>query len=233
METDRLYRLGERDFPRMVEILTQCFAKDPLYCHLIPDPEVRSRALPELFSCDIGQMMSDCQIYADSPDINGLIIVDDESEPYNPLEYYANEAFYSLKADAYLIWEDLSLKTLFNFLRGGPYLDSRWTDRLEQDQRLHIIYLAVTPDHQGEGLARKLLSAVLEYADQKGLLTSLETHNVRNVSFYEQYGFQLFDTVCTDGELKQYCMIRPAAGKTLADHLSPEVLEQVAPGMEL
>lgn len=200
---------GGAGFPPYGRDFDPVLCQGPLVLPSDPGPGSTQPALPELFSCDIGQMMSDCQIYADSPDINGLIIVDDESEPYNPLEYYANEAFYSLKADAYLIREDLSLKTLFNFLRGGPYLDSRWTDRLEQDQRLHIIYLAVTPDHQGEGLARKLLSAVLEYADQKGLLTSLETHNVRNVSFYEQYGFQLFDTVCTDGELKQYCMIRP------------------------
>ena len=52
MESDRLYRVRREDLTRLEELLTQCFAKDPLYCKLIPDEKTRKRLLPELFQCD-------------------------------------------------------------------------------------------------------------------------------------------------------------------------------------
>ncbi len=49
MESQSLYRVQKEDLPKVEELLTQCFARDPLYCKLIPDEETRSRLLPELF----------------------------------------------------------------------------------------------------------------------------------------------------------------------------------------
>ena len=55
MESRTLYRVQKEDLPKMEELLTQCFARDPLYCKLIPDEETRKRLLPELFKCDLSE----------------------------------------------------------------------------------------------------------------------------------------------------------------------------------
>ena len=118
MESQKLYRVRKEDFPKLEELLTQCFLSDPLYCKLIPDRETRIRLMPELFECDLEEFFETCEIYSDSQDMNALLVVSDESEPYNPFTYYLTEAWARIRTDVYLIKEDPSLKTLWNFVQG-------------------------------------------------------------------------------------------------------------------
>ena len=55
MTTDKLYRVRREDLPKLEELLNKCFAQDPLYQTLIPDPEIRKRLMPELFKCDMDE----------------------------------------------------------------------------------------------------------------------------------------------------------------------------------
>ena len=175
---------------------------------LIPQADKRKNLLPELFRSDLDELFENCEIYADSPDLNGIIIVSDETEPYNPLKYYAVELYYALKSGVYLIRDDHSLRTFWNFIRGKDYLNSVWTNNLHTDRRMHIVYFAVRPAMRGRGVATKLMHAVQQYADQRKLMVSLETHNEKNVRMYEHYGFRLFEVVQKHFALKQYCMVR-------------------------
>ena len=208
MESDRLYRVQKDDVEKLKKLLTECFVGDPLYCRLIPDGETRRRLLPELFECDMEEFFETCEIYADSPELNSILVVDDESEPWSPLHYYLTEALALLKTDGYLIKEDPSLKTFWNFYQCRDYLNSRWTDQLHQEERLHIIYLAVRPTMQHHGISAVLLKEAMDYADKNGLMISLETHNEKNVAFYQHFGFKVFGIVEKHFHLKQYCMIR-------------------------
>ena len=122
-------------------------------------------------------------------------MVDDESEPYNPVHYYLTEAAATLRTDGYLIKEDPSLKTFWNFAMGRDYLNSKWTDQLHQEERLHIIYLAVRPRMQHHGISALLLNEAIDYADRHRQMISLETHNEKNVAFYQHFGFKVFGVV--------------------------------------
>ena len=209
MDSDKLYRVKKKDLKRLEKLLTLCFAKDPLYCKLIPDEETRRRLMPELFQCDMTEFFETCEIFADSPEINSILVVSDVSEPYNLVKYYLTEVRAQLETDGYLIKEDPSLKTLHNFIMGKDYLNSRWTDQLHQEERLHIIYLAVAPEKQGHGYGGLLLQEAIAYAHSHRLMISLETHNEKNVALYQHFGFKIF--VILERKpfvLKQYCMVR-------------------------
>ena len=208
MESQKLYRVKREDFPKLEELLSRCFMQDPLYCKLIPDEKTRERLLPKLFACDLTEFFDTCEIYSDSQEMNSLLVVSDESEPYNPLTYYLAEAWANVKTDEYLIMEDPSLKTLWNFVLGRDYLNSRWTDQLHQEDRLHVIYLAVRPEMQHHGLAALLMQEVIAWADSHRLMISLETHNPGNVPLYEHFGFKVYGVLEKHFGLKQYCMIR-------------------------
>ena len=102
METSALYRVQREDLPRLQKMLTECFAEDPLYHTLIPDPETRKRLMPELFECDLNEFYETCEIYAESPELKGLLVVSDEAEEYDPIRFYLTEAWASLKTDEYV-----------------------------------------------------------------------------------------------------------------------------------
>ena len=56
------------------------------------------------------------------------------------------------------------------------------------------------------------MNVVMEYADQREMFISLETHNPKNVSMYQHFGFELYETIDHYPDLVQYCMVRKAAG---------------------
>lgn len=208
MDSDRLYRVKKVDVDKLKELLTECFGSDPLYSRLIPDKETRDRLLPELFACDMEEFLLTCEIYADSEEIHGIIVVEDESESFHSLKRYVSEALAYVKTKGYLIKEDLSLKTLWNFFQFRDYLNSKWTEKLHTQNRLHIIYLAVRPTMQHHGISAFLLKETMEYADKNKLIITLETHNEGNVSYYQHFGFELYEVVERQFNLKQYCLIR-------------------------
>ena len=54
-----------------------------------------------------------------------------------------------------------------------------------------------------------MMQEVIDQAEEYGMMISLETHNPKNVAFYEDLGFKTFGVVeKAPFHLKQYCMIR-------------------------
>ena len=151
--------------------------------------------------------------FAQDPLYHTLIPDDDTRERLLPELFSCDltEARAALTTDGWLIKEDPSLKTFWNFIQGKDYLNSSWTDQLHQTERLHVIYLAVDPGHQHHGLAELLMDEVINYAQKHKMLISLETHNPNNVPIYEHFGFKTYGIVEKHHfGLKQYCMIREA-----------------------
>ena len=113
MDSEKLYRVQEEDLSKLEELLCRSFAADPLYVELIPDEEVRKRLMPELFQCDLTEFYETCEIFADSKDLNGILVVSDETEPYHLLHRYFTEVQATLRTEGYLIREDhtVCLKT--------------------------------------------------------------------------------------------------------------------------
>ena len=99
MESDKLYRVKKEDLPKLEELLNICFAHDPLYETLIPDPDVRKRLMPELFHCDMDEFYETCEIFADSEELNSVLVVSDETESYNLFHFLLTEAKATLQND--------------------------------------------------------------------------------------------------------------------------------------
>ena len=86
------------------------------------------------------------------------------------------------------------MKTFFNFVLGKDYLNSAWTAQLHETHH---------------GLAEMMMNEVIACADRNDMMISLETHNPKNIPFYEHLGFKTFGIVEKPHfQLKQYCMIK-------------------------
>ena len=55
---------------------------------------------------------------------------------------------------------------------------------------------------------QELLEEAIDYAQKHKLMISLETHNPKNVEFYEKFGFKVYGVMEKNFPLKQYCLIR-------------------------
>jgi len=106
MESHNLYRVKEEDLDRLIRILTVCFSEDPLYHALIPDRDTRERLMPELFTCDLTEFFETCEIYADSSELNSILVVSDGTEHEAALHNLMVDFFALLKTDGYLIKEE-------------------------------------------------------------------------------------------------------------------------------
>ena len=96
MNSDKLYKVQEQDLDRLKEILTVCFQNDPLYSTLIEDEATKERLLPHLLECDVTELFETCEVFADSPELKGVLILSDESDHHHAFYNY----FVSLKASS-------------------------------------------------------------------------------------------------------------------------------------
>ena len=88
-------------------------------------------------------------------------------------------------------------------------------EQLMKGQEHYYLWGLVTdPKAQGKGIGSALLKKLTDKADAQNTSIYLETHEQKNVSYYERFGFNLIhkDTIPNHG-LDIWCMLRKAEKK--------------------
>ena len=167
MDLPELHRLRREDFDAVIRTLTECFFEDPLYKVLIPERAQRSEILPEVFDCDANELVQYCDLYSESPDVNGLIMLEDPAERKGVRKYLA-ERYFAYLTEQRLLEDDESGEIAEHFRKAKDFLSSDWVGKVGPNT-IHIVYFAVRKAFHGKGLAHKLISPVLAYADKNGV----------------------------------------------------------------
>ena len=80
---------------------------------------------------------------------------------------------------------------------------------LQGRKHLHIAIFATDPSKQGKGYGSACMRMLLDVADRKGIITSLETCTTKNKIMYEHYGFHVVGSLVVEGCTDPwYSMIR-------------------------
>lgn len=81
--------------------------------------------------------------------------------------------------------------------------------RMVDDSTLRITQLYVHPEHQREGIGRKLMDAALEHFDKATTVTlEVEESNPKGVAFYRKYGFDFpSKTIVKVGVYEILCLV--------------------------
>jgi hypothetical protein len=97
------------------------------------------------------------------------------------------------------------LKTMKEY---GDY-SSKIHHRNVTDPHWYLLSIGVGKEYQGKGFAGKMLKPAFKYFDQTGYPCYLETHNPKNIKFYENYGFKVVEVGQLPGtEKDHYAMLR-------------------------
>lgn len=79
--------------------------------------------------------------------------------------------------------------------------------RLMPQPHVYLAFLAVDPEHQGQGLGSTLLAPILDYSRSHGLPCYLETMNPINLPFYTRHGFRVVhDSRLTNSTVTMWTM---------------------------
>ena len=100
-----------------------------------------------------------------------------------------------------------------NIKRVKKALDMKWAYKEIPGDFYYVKIVAVDEGLRGTGAFRRLMEPLFAFCDDEGLPMALETHDERNVSIYEHFGFRTVRVLEPEGVgLKQYCMVRPPSG---------------------
>ena len=200
MEKPAACPISIQSYRQAAQVLGRAFVDDPVSVAIYRNfsAERRERALTTDFTAEVLLCVrkgSPIQVNADGKLLAAAVI-------YPPGTY---------PLPSYDSWM-LLIKSI---LGNGLYDIRRWMKWLNEVDKNHpteahyyLEYLGVEPGYQGMGFGSLLLRALITKAEQAGAGCYLENANPRNISFYQQAGFQIIREMEIIG-LPTWLMWRP------------------------
>lgn len=200
-----LYQIQKSDIEAIKTFMAASFMEDPLFLHLIPNPWVRERFLPAFFHLYLDFIIDHGEVYASSPALEGVATLRNypETEAYQKAAARINRQIHWLAVKT-----DKTLRTLFHFRRHLDYLISTWSKDKIPQPHIHLEYLAVRKDCQGQGTGGALITAIIAKAEKAEVPLTLETHKASNAALYRHFGFRILEEFRKYPDLTQYNMVK-------------------------
>lgn len=196
---DNLYKLGKKDIDKGADSLAKAFYDYPMFRHILAD-KLNHENTKLFLKFLINYSIRYAEAFAISREMEGIILFTD----YKNYKFSLIRSIRSGILPLMKIGSDAGRR--FNEF---DRLTSETHKRIIKNNHQYIILLGVDPSKQGQGYGRKLLLSVLKVAEEKGQSCYLETHGVKNVSFYNKLGFKVVSEDFIQGtDIIQYAMLK-------------------------
>ncbi len=183
MQTDdNIVQLNPLDQGTAAFIFARAFQNDPFYRFVFPEGKKRFRELQWLMGKVVNYSLRYGEVYTTSGK-EGVICW---LPPQNTELTFGR-----------------IVRTGLHFIipRFGLAAYRRFNDNMSYTGQLHKYHapdphwylwaIAIDPSHQGKGIGGKLMQPVLASTSAAGTPCYLETHNQKNIPFYEKHGFNV------------------------------------------
>ncbi|MCQ6560546.1 GNAT family N-acetyltransferase [Paenibacillus mendelii] len=198
-------RLAEADKRSFVSLISRAFAGDPLFLHVFGDSERDGIAASRVktfasFMFDKSFLLEEeIRGVFENDRLLGAYIVEKPRTP--SLRLRVREC--SLVRLLIRLWRQTSGRTV---IRLNGYMKAT-RDAAPPWPHHYLIMIGVDPETQGRGIGRLLLDHLLKstHEDRRSRGVALDTENVRNVAFYQKFGFVL-GSETKSGDLRVFCM---------------------------
>ena len=193
--------LSSHQLKKAASLLAAAFFNYPMFTFYFPDPQRRARYLPWYLRNVLNCAFRYGDVYT-TPEVSGVI--------FTLLPGHTKVSLWEYVQNGFLLTP--LLLGLQNYKRSMDCEDfvERTHARLMQDRPHYYLWgLAVDPARKSKGIGTALMQPVLEKADADKMPIYLETHDERNVGYYQRYSFDLIHTVnIPKYDLPIWCMLR-------------------------
>jgi len=185
-------------------VLSAAFFNYPMFVFYFPDPKRRARYLPWYFRNILNCAMRYGEAYT-TPEISGVIFTLPPGHTKFTLWEYIQNGF--LLTPFFLGFRN------FKQSMDCESFVAYTQERLMKNRPHYYLWgLAVDPRQQVKGIGAALMLPVLTQVDAQKVPVYLETHDEKNVPYYQKYGFDLIATVrIPKYGLPIWCMLRESS----------------------
>jgi GNAT superfamily N-acetyltransferase len=204
-----IIKLDPHQKKKAAQVVAAGFYDYPMFIFYFPDPERRARYL----SWYLGKVLNCALRYGEvytTPEISGVIFTLPPGHTKISQTEYIQNGF--LPAPFFL--------GLRNFVRSQEceaFVGNTHEKLMQLCPHYYLWGLSVDPNQKRKGVGTALLKPVLEKADAERMPVYLETHDGKNVVYYQRMGFSLVHTdKIPKYELPIWCMLREPGKMKLA-----------------
>lgn len=167
----------DADIPAMADMLARAFHEDPIVDWVFQDESARPKYARRFFAGRARVLIGQREIYT----VDGVAAAAMWARP----DEWRDPPLRALKELAILV-PGVGRRAA-RVIRGLVQVEARHP----KPPHWYLAVLGTDPSRQGEGLATRLLSGVLEDCDRDEVPAYLETGTERNVAFYNRHGFKV------------------------------------------
>lgn len=184
------------------EVLARAFADDPLTNYTIPDPFRRQRVLAWAHARWAAYLQPIGALFT-TENLEGIA-------GWFPPDFNHNLGFWTLIRAGFITAPlRFGLRNLGRVLRTNADVQRHYRSEVAGPHWI-LDVLGVDPKHQGRGVASALLEHTLAQADRDRLPAYVITHNLKNIAFYERFGFRLLSSTPLAENVFTSSLLRPA-----------------------
>ena len=196
-----LIRLEKGQVKSASEVLSRAFIDDPELVQAIPEPQKRVRLLRSLFPMTLNHGIWHGEVYAVSPEMEGIAM-------WLPWEEPGITLWTLIRCGGLPLLFKTSWKFLWQMKKDDDFA-SKLRKRLAPFPHWYLAVLGVDPKSQGKGCASKLLKPMLARLDKENLACYVETSTEEYVLIYQHFGFRVIHEAVLPGSgSKIWVMLR-------------------------
>ena len=198
---DSIIRLTKEQFNPSCEVLGRAFQDYPTSILMFPDEIERKKKIKFGFEMILKYGIRHGEAYATSLNLEAIAVMLPPARVHQSI-------WSILGCGGFRIMRKSGLKAI---KRGMPFHEyiGPAHKRLAPFDHYYLQTIGVDPDEQGKGYGGTLLRAMMTKTDREKLPVYLETNVEKNVSFYQNYGFEVVEhTIVPKTDLPIWCMLR-------------------------
>lgn len=190
---------------KAAEVVADAFFDYPMLTYYFPDPKKRARKMPWYMEKTLNCAIRYGEVYI-TPGLEGVMFI----LPPGHTRLTQNEY---IKCGFLPVPLVMGLHDYKNSDACEKFVAVTQEHLLKGRDHYYLWGLVADPKAQQKGVGTALLKVLTDKADAENMPIYLETHEQRNVAYYERFGFKLIHTDTIPGHgLEIWCMVREAAG---------------------
>jgi ribosomal protein S18 acetylase RimI-like enzyme len=195
-------RLRATEKKQVAAVFARSFFDYPLFRYVFPDRQRRARHLAPYLGFMVNYGLRYGEVYT-TPETAGISIWLPPGQTHCTIPRY-------LRAGLLPVWFRVGVRQWPLGMRADDLLLRVHREGMP-GPHWYLWALGVDPDTQGQGIGTSLMRPGLEQADAQRLPSYLETHDEKNIVFYEKRGFRIVRQEQVPAvDLRFWCMVREA-----------------------